>query len=46
MQDFKGTIKYFLNNELKNLHKIDDFFEDNRDEKKTYPVYSNKMTKE
>ena len=25
MQNFKETIKYFLNNELKNLHKIGDF---------------------
>ena len=46
IQDFKKTIKFFLNNELKNLYKLDDFFDDNRDEKKKYPVYSNKITKE
>ena len=46
MQDFKKTIKYFLNNELKNLYKLDDFFNDNRDENKSHPVYSNKIKNE
>lgn len=43
IEDFKKTIKFFLNNELKNLYKIDDFFDDNRGGKKTYPIYEKEI---
>jgi hypothetical protein len=45
IEDFKSTLKYFLNNELKNLHKLDDFFKDNRVGNKTYPVYEKEINK-
>lgn len=43
--EFEATLKYFLNNELKNLYKIDDFFNDNRGGTKTYPIYEKEINK-
>lgn len=42
-QDIKGTFRFFLNNELKNLYKLEDFFEDNRGGNKNYPIYEKKI---
>lgn len=38
IEDFKGTFRYFLNNEIKNLHNLDAFFNDSRKTPEKYPV--------
>jgi hypothetical protein len=45
INEFKDTLKYFINNELKGLYKIDDFFDDNRVGSKTYPLYEKEINK-
>ncbi|MCF2875391.1 MULTISPECIES: hypothetical protein [unclassified Tenacibaculum] len=42
-QDIKGTFRFFLNNELKNLYKLEDFFKDNRSGDKSYPIYEKEI---
>lgn len=45
IQEFKLELKYHMNKELKSLHKIDSFFNDNRGGNKTYPLYEKKIAK-
>ncbi|WP_034043985.1 hypothetical protein [Wocania ichthyoenteri] len=45
IEEFKGTLKFFMNNELKRLYKVEDFFNDDRIGSKTYPVYEKEINK-
>lgn len=39
ISEFKQSLKYTVNNELKKLYKIDNFFDDNGKNSTTYPIY-------
>ena len=45
IDEFRDTLNYFMNKELKGLYKIDDFFDDNRIGSKKYPLYKKEINK-
>lgn len=45
IEDYKNFLKETMNKELKELYKINNFFNDNRGGNKTYPVYEKEINK-
>jgi len=45
ISQFNASLKEMVNTDLKNLHKVDDFFDKNGKNSKTYPLYEKEINK-